>query len=153
MFDPHAEQTPYDFLGLAPDASAVEIRDRFNELQRDIQESGLSVSERAKRKEQLENAYNQLRVSSQRVKVDFWILDSRIGSKQCESIADSVAKPQTEIKGLIKPKTIRVTHDAMLGEPPRFVDKPERVVGLHAQPMDVAEPAMLPAPLEIQFDC
>ena len=103
MFDPYAEQSPYDLLGLTPDASAVEIRDRFNELQRDIQENGMSVGERAKRNQELEDAYNQLRVASQRVKVDFWILDSRIGRKQCETIAETVAKPTTEVKGLIKP--------------------------------------------------
>ena len=87
MSTPYDEATPYEVLDLAPQATAVEIRDRHNKLQRDLKESSLTSSERSRRKQQLEAAYNQLRVAAQRVRVDFWLLDPRIGLKQCKSLA------------------------------------------------------------------
>ncbi len=153
MKDPYSEPTPYDVLGLKPEASATEIRDQFNKLQRDLQESSLSVSERSKRKQELESAYNQLRVAAQRVKVDFWLLDPRIGLKQVESLAESLTTPDTNVEGLVKPRTIRVTHVTVLPDLQHHVREPAKVAGLHPRIIDLGGEAPLPAPLRIQFDC
>jgi hypothetical protein len=153
MFNPYAEPSPYDILGVSCEASAAEIRDRYNALQRENQESGAPVSERSKRKTELEDAYNKLRVSSQRVKVDFSILDPRIGLKQCESLAASVATPKTTVDGLVKPRTIQVMHTALLSEPATMTAEPPRVTGLYPQSIEAAETPCLPQSLAIQFDC
>jgi hypothetical protein len=152
MRDPYAEPLPYEVLGLKPEASATEIRDRFNKLQRDMLENSLSVGERSKCKQELEAAYNQLRVAAQRVKVDFWLLDPRIGRKQCENLAQSLATPNTSVAGLVKPRTIRVTHATVLPELSRLAREPARVAGLHPQAIEVGEVEPLPAALEPQFD-
>ena len=153
MSTPYDEATPYEVLDLDPQATAVEIRDRHNKLQRDLQESSLTTNERSRRKQQLEAAYNQLRVAAQRVRVDFWLLDPRIGLKQCESLAEDLAVPETNVEGLVKPRTIRVTHVAVLGELKRYLQEPERVVGLHPQPVELGATPRVPAALQVQFDC
>jgi hypothetical protein len=153
MYDPYKETTPYQVLGLSPDATAVQIRDCYNALQRELQEQGMSVSDRSKRKQELDAAYNQLRVAAERVKVDFRILDPLIGKRQCETIAATFATPDTTVEGLIKPKSIRVTHATMLAEPPRFTAEPERVGGLHPRAIPDAERSEIPELLAIHFDC
>jgi len=153
MYNPYGEPSPYDILGVKPDASAAEVRDRYNALQRENQESGAAVGERSKRKTELEEAYNRLRVSGQRVKVDFAILDPGIGLKQCELIAQTVATPTTTVEGLVKPRTIQVMHTALLNELVKMVDEPPRVTGLYPQPIKVTESSPLPPLLTIQFDC
>ena len=153
MTDPYSEPTPYEVLGLKPEASAIEIRDQYNKLQRDLQESSLSVSERSKRKQALEAAYNQLRVAAQRVKVDFWLLDPRVGLKQIESLADSLATPDTNIEGLVKPRTIRVTHVTVLPDLQNHVQEPAKVPGLHPRTIEGGRARCLPSLFAIQFDC
>ncbi len=153
MTDPYSQPSPYDVLGVKPDATAAEIRDRKTKLDRDNQESGASASERAKRKQELDAAYDQLRVAEKRVRVDFWLLDPRIGQKQCERLAENLATPNTDVEGLIKPRMIRVTHVTVLPELGRLVREPQKVAGLHPRMIDVDERASLPAALELQFDC
>ncbi|MHC4407279.1 MAG: hypothetical protein ACYTG0_47320 [Planctomycetota bacterium] len=153
MYDPYREKTPYEVLEIPPESTAVQIRDRHTDLQRANQESGASVSDRSKRKQELEEAYNRLRVAGQRVKVDFYLLDPQIGVRQCQTIAEGVAKPNTNVKGLVKPRTIHVTHATMLSEPARLVGEPSRVSGMHPRSIEVAEQAEFPKPLAIRFDC
>ena len=153
VYNPYSDPLPYDILGVKPDASAVDIRDRYNALQREIQESGAPIAERSKRKAALEEAYNKLRVSGQRVRIDFGILDPAIGLKQCETIAQSVATPSTTVAGLVKPRTIQVMHTTLLNEPANMVDEPPRVTGLHPRPIEIVASSPLPPPLAVQFDC
>jgi hypothetical protein len=153
MIDPYGEPTPYEVLGLKPEASATEIKDRYNKLQRDLQESGLSVGERSKQLQRLGAAYNQLRVAPQRVKVDFWILDPQVGLKQIESLAESLATPNTNIEGLVRPRTIRVSHVTVLPDLQNHLREPTRVPGLHPRTIDFGRKRILPPALAIQFDC
>src|SRR5260370_40624237 len=111
-FDRYGGKNPYEVLGLSPDASAREICDRRNELQRNLQEAGAKTSDRAKEKERLENAYKRLCVPGTRMRIDFFLLDAQLGLKQCEAVAKTPAKPNTDAKGIIKPRQIRVTHAA-----------------------------------------
>ena len=152
MFDPYEQQTPYEVLGVTPDASATQIRDTYNQLKRDAQEAGGDVKKRSTRLQEIEAAYNKLRVASQRARVDFFLLDPRIGLKQCEAVANTLLTPDTKVEGLFQLKSIRVSHAAIMGEPKRFVSEPPPVTGLHPQPIESEEPAALPAPLAIVFD-
>ena len=156
MYDPYAQPTPYETLGVTPDATAVQVRDRYNELKREAQEAGGDLKKRSQRLQEIEAAYNKLRVASQRARVDFFLLDPRIGLKQCEAIAKGLLTPDTKVEGLIQPKSIRVAHAAIQGEPKRYVTEPPAVSGLHPQPIE-SEPLdplrSLPAPLAITFDC
>ena len=153
MRDPYQEPTPYDVLELTPDATAVQIRDKYNAMQRDIQEAGLNVQERGKRKQTLDEAYNQLRVANQRVKVDFFLLDPRIGMRQCEAVAESFAKPNTDVTGLVKPKTIRVTHEVAVAELSQMTSQPGPVAGMHAHAIATDRKDTLPDVLAVEFDC
>lgn len=153
MFNPYAEQSPYEILGVSPQATAAEIRDRHTELKRQIQESGDSPGERAKRIKDIQDAYDKLRVAGQRVRVDFTILSSDIGLKQCETAAQSVATPNTNVEGLVKPRTVRVSHSIVLNEPARLVADPPKVSGLYPRPLEFAQAPRLPAALEVAFDC
>jgi hypothetical protein len=150
--DRYHAASPYDTLGVSPDATAAEVRDRHNELQRQLQEASMSQSERAKETQRLEAAYNQLRVPANRMRIDFFVLDPQLGRKQCEAAARALAKPSTEVQGLLKPRTFRVGPAALLGELEAFVQEPPKVVGLHPQPMPLPEPD-LPEPLAIHFEC
>lgn len=152
-FDFYDRPTPYEVLGVSPDASAADIRDRHNALQRDIQERDIPLAERSREKERLDAAYNQLRVAGGRMRVDFFLLDARVGLKQCATIAAELPKPNTQIEGLIRPRQIKVTHVALLDELEAFFRDPGKVVGLVPRPMDVDEPFMLPGPLAVTFDC
>src|SRR5437588_126313 len=124
-----SQPSPYEVLGLAPDASAVELRDRYNELQRNLQEAGGNATERARERERLDSAYNQLRVAGNRMRIDFFLLDPQLGLKQCEAIARTLARPNTDLEGIIKPRQIRVTHAVLLDELQELVREPAKVVG------------------------
>lgn len=152
MYDPYSQATPYELLGVTPDASAVQIRDTYNQLKRDAQEAGGDIKKRSQRLQEIEAAYNKLRVAGQRAQVDFFLLDPRMGLKQCESLAQSLLTPDTKVEGLFQLKSIRVSHAAIMGEPKRYVAEPPAVTGLHPQPMESGEPAPLPAALAITFD-
>lgn len=151
--DWYERPTPYDVLGVTPDGGAAEIRDSYNGLLRNLQETGASSSDRAKEKERLDGAYNQLRVAGSRMRVDFFLIDPQLGQKQCEAIARTLAKPNTEVQGVIKPRQIKVTHAALLDELKTFNQEPPKVVGMHVKPMEITEPFALPEPLAIEFDC
>src|SRR4051812_32236467 len=114
--DWYEQPTPYNVLNVGPEASAAEIRDTYNGLQRDLQEKGMEAPERARKKERLDTAYNQLRVAGGRMRVDFFLLDPQLGQKQCEAVARGLAKPNTEVEGVIKPRQIKVTHATLLEE-------------------------------------
>jgi curved DNA-binding protein CbpA len=151
--DPYRCETPYDVLGVPPEASAVEIRNKYNSLKRDLQESGLDAREHGQKKERIEAAYNQLRTPAQRVRIDFKFLDRSLGSRQCEAIAKTLEKPNTDVGKLIKPRRIRVTHEALLGDLQTFFADPPRPVGLHPRSIELCDPVPLPEPLEVRFDC
>jgi hypothetical protein len=152
--DRYSRPTPYEVLGVPPDAGAAAIRDRHAELQRNLQEAGGKANERAREKERLDTAYNQLRVAGNRMRVDFFILDPQLGLKQCEALARGLAKPNTDVKGIIKPRQFRVTHAALLDELGAFhASETGKVLGLHPRPMEVEEEGFtLPEPLAIEFD-
>ncbi|NOX55925.1 MAG: J domain-containing protein [Planctomycetes bacterium] len=151
--DRYRRETPYDVLGVPPDATPKEIRNRYTCLTREVRESGLDVAERSKREKRLEEAYSQLRIAANRIKVDFFILDRSLGLKQCQAIAETLSEPDTEVADIIKPRRIRVTHDALLDCLDRLRREPEKVIGLHPQPIEIAETVSLPPPLAVQFDC
>lgn len=156
MVNPYEQPTPYAVLGIAPDATAVEIRDRYNARLRDIHEAGGEATHRAQRLQELERAYNQLRVATERAKVDFFLLDPRIGQKQYETIAKELLTPNTKVEGLIQAKSVRVTHAAVLAESPQWIAEPPPVADLHPQsiePDEASEARRLPGPLAIEFDC
>lgn len=151
--DWYEQPTPYDVLGVPPEAGAAQVRDAYNGLQRDLQETGAASSERAKQKERLDTAYNLLRVAGSRMRIDFFLLDPQLGQKQCEAQAKTLAKPNTDIQGVIKPRQIKVTHGVLLEELKAFYHEPEKVIGLHTRPMQIDEPFQLPPPLAVEFDC
>jgi hypothetical protein len=151
--DFYERPTPYEVLGVSIDATAKDVRDRHVVLSRELLDKGGSTAEQAKQKEPLDKAYEQLRVAKERVKVDFFLLDSRLGRKQAEALAKALPKPDTNVTGMLKPKQVRVTHAALLAELREFYTEPERVEGLHPRPMDVSDSASLPDPLAVAFDC
>jgi hypothetical protein len=151
-FDRYRSALPYEVLGVSPDADAREIRDKHNELQRNLQEANVGPSERTKEGQRLESAYNQLRVPGNRMRIDFFLLDAGLGAKQCEAVAKSLARPDTEMKGVLRPRSFKVTHAALLDDLQRFEHEPAKVVGLHPRPMEIADEE-LPEPLAVDFDC
>jgi hypothetical protein len=151
-FDRYKAPLPYEVLGVSTDADAREIRDRHNELQRNLQEAGVSASDRGREAQRLESAYNQLRVAGNRMRVDFFLLDASLGAKQCEAAAKALARPALELKGVLKPRTFRVSHAVLLGDLERFVQEPAKVVGLHPRLMELGADE-LPEPLALDFDC
>lgn len=151
--DRYQRESAYEILGVGSDASAVEIRDRRNVLQREINDREKDSNQRAKELERVENAYNQVCTGDLRVRVDFFLLDAKLFLKQSEAIARTLTKPKTDVEGVIKPRKIRVTHAALLDELKDFQREPEKVVGFHPRTMEIAEPVPLPGPLAIQFDC
>jgi hypothetical protein len=121
----------------------------------EAQEAG-DVKKRSQRLQEIEAAYNKLRVAGQRARVDFFLLDPRVGLKQCEAIAQSLLSPDTKVEGLIQPKSVRVSHAAIQAEPKRYLSEPPPVSGLHPQPIEserLDALRSLPAPLAITFDC
>jgi DnaJ-class molecular chaperone len=145
-------RTPYDVLGVPPDADARQVRDAFNALQRDLQEKGLSPAELAKQTQALQVAYDQLRDPAERVRVDFRLLDRNLGKKQCEAIAAGVKKPNTEVEGVVKPRNIRVTHEVLYDQLAEYFTDPPKVGGLFPAPMELGNPE-IPAALDVRFDC
>ena len=145
--------TPYEVLGVSPNATAKDIRDHYTRLTREVRDSGLDVAERSKREKQLEEAYAQLRIAANRIKVDFFLLDKSLGMKRCRAIAEKLGKPDTEVAKIVKPRQIRVTHEALVDLLDDLRHEPARVVGLHPRPVETEEEASLPSPLAIQFDC
>jgi curved DNA-binding protein CbpA len=151
--DRYQRQSAYDLLGVPPGASAKEIRDRRNTLKYDLKEATMDASERAKQMQRIEEAYDQVSKAELRLKIDFFLLDPRVFLKQCETIAQDLTKPKTEVDGVIKPRRVRVSHSAILDDMQRFMREPGKVIGLHPRPMEIPEASPLPAPLAIQFDC
>ena len=152
-FDPYGQQTPYDILGVKPSSSTKDIRNRHTSLKRDIQESGLSPSERDKKLRPINEAYDQLRVSSNRIQVDFYFVDNEVGLQQCRKIAASVGKPQTDVGDLIRPKKITVNHLALVDTLEDFRHRPDKVVGFHPHATGLGDRLSIPEPLQVQFDC
>ena len=151
--DPYNGESPYDILGVKPSATAKEIKNTYARTKRDIQESGLTPSERAQKLQIIEEAYNQLRVAANRVQVDFFTVDNEIGHRQCRAVAEAFQKPDTDVGDLIKPKRIRVSHQALVDSIADLEREPERVVGLHALPIQADQRLAIPEPLAVQFDC
>lgn len=151
--DRYQRPTPYEVLGVMPDATMVEVRDRRTNMQRDVQEARMDASARAKELQRIEAAYDKLCKSEMRVRVDFFLLDGKLFLRRCESIAKTLTKPTTDVQGVIKPRKIRVNHAALLGDLKAFEREPEKVSGFLPRTMEVPEPAQLPEPLAIQFDC
>src|SRR3954468_3331002 len=151
--DFYERPTPYQVLEVPTDATAKEISVQHTKRCRALLEEGGSTTEQVKQKQPLDKAYEQLRVAKERVKVDFFLLDPRLGRKQAEALAKALPKPDTNVTGMLKPKQVRVTHNALLAELREFYTEPERVEGLHPRPMDVSDSAALPDPLAVAFDC
>jgi|SRR5947209_7215239 len=155
--DFYERPTPYEVLGVSPDAGAAEIRDRYAGLQRDMALAGATAEARAKEKERLDAAYNQVRVASGRMRVDFFLLDPQLALKQAEAAAKEVPRPDTDVAGVIKPRQLTVRYTAVLGELKAFFGDPGKVVGMFARPMELEEAAAggaaLPDLLMPQFDC
>lgn len=146
-------KTPYATLGLeSPDADAREIRDTYNELNRDLQESNTPPQDRARRTQELETAYEQLRTAGTRVQVDFFLLDRNLGRKQCAAIAEKIPKPKTEVEGVIKPRNIKVSHEILFDALKEFFTDPPRVKGVFPAVMELGG-TELPDLLDIRFDC
>lgn len=151
--DPYLQKTPYDYLGVEPAAKAKDVRTAFANLENKIRNSGKEASQRAREQQELQSQYDQVSAGGRRVRVDFFLLDSSLGQKRCQAVAASIPKPDTQIADVVKPRKIRVTHDALLEDLERFLSEPPRVEGLHARPMPVHNDRPLPEPLAIQFDC
>ena len=151
--DRYQKQSPYEVLGVQPDASATEIRDHRTNMQRDIQEAKMDASTRAKELQRIEAAYDLLCKADLRVRIDFFLLDGKLFLKRCESIARTLSKPKTDVEGVIKPRKIRVDHAALLTDLKSFQRELDKVVGFQPRAMEVPEPVQLPEPLAIQFDC
>jgi hypothetical protein len=151
--DRYQKPLPYEVLGVAPDASARDVLNSRNALKRDLQEAGGDPSERARKLQRIEEAYDQVCKPANRMRIDFFLLDPKVGLRQCQALAQGLTRPNTDIQGVIKPRNIRVTHAALLDELATFFREPPKVIGLHVRPMDVQERATLPEPLAIQFDC
>jgi len=152
VIDWYQEATPYAALGIeSPDADAKEVRDAYNGLKRDLQEQNIPAPERAKRSQELESAYEQIRMPAARVKVDFFLLDRNLGRKQCEAIAAGLPKPNTDVEGVFKPRNIRVTHEVLYEQLQQFFAEPPKVGGVFPTPIDLDEPD-LPLLLAVRFD-
>jgi hypothetical protein len=153
--DFYERPTPYMVLDVPPDAPAADIRDRYAGLQRDIQEEGASTEARAKEKERIDAAYNQVRVAGNRMRVDFFLIDPQLGLKQAEAIAKGIGPPDTKIEGLVKVRQLKISHAVLTSLLQEFVADPGRVVGMHVRPLELEEPAAggLPDVLAPQFDC
>ena len=148
----YTARTPYDILGVPPDADARHVRDTFNALQRDLQEKGLPAGELAKRTQELEAAYGELRDPANRVRVDFRLLDRNLGRKQCEAIAAGLPKPNTDVSGVVKPRNIKVTHEVLYDQLGGYAAEPPRVTGLFPAPLEFGNPE-IPDALDVRFDC
>jgi hypothetical protein len=140
-------------LGVSSDATAVQLRDKFAEQEREIRESGLSPSERAQRGERLKQAYDQVSAGAQRVRVDFFLIDAQLGRRQAQAVADTVPKPDLALSEVIKPRKINVSHEALWEELDAFRREPPRVEGLQPRPLKTEVDYPLPPILAIQFDC
>ena len=151
--DRYRQPTPYEALGAAPDATAKEILNQRNTLQRDAQEGGGDPGRREKEIQRVGAAYDLLCNPGVRVRVDFFLLDPKLFLKQCQAIAGEVPKPKAEIEGALKPRQIRVNHAALLDEMRDFFAEPVRVAGLSHRPMEFPAETSLPEPLAIVFDC
>jgi hypothetical protein len=151
--DRYRRPSPYDVLGVGPDASAREIVGARNNLKRDLQEKGGDPAHRAKEMQRIEAAYDQLCKADLRVRIDFFLLDPKLFLKQTQAIAQRVPKPKAELEGVFKPRQIRVTHAALIDELKQFFQEPPRVGGLFHRPMEFPADTKLPEPLAIQFDC
>jgi hypothetical protein len=149
----YARETPYEYLGVAPTATATELRSKFAQLERDIRESGIDGSERARRQERLKSEYDKVSTGGQRVRVDFFLIDANIGARQCQAAAEAVPKPEAKVGDVVKPRRIRVTHEALFEDLLLLAAEPERVEGLFPRPMPTASQRKLPEPLKVQFDC
>jgi len=147
--------TPYDVIGVSPDAEAKDIRDRYAGLQRDMAMRGEAAETRAREKERLDAAYNQIRVAAGRIRVDFFLLDSHLALRQAETVAKEVAKPDLDVAGVLKSRQPTVKFTAILSESKAFFGDPGRVVGMFARPMELeqATTGVLPELLMPQFDC
>lgn len=153
QLDRYRKPTPYDVLGVSPDATAKEIVGARNGLKRDLQEKGGDSNQRAKDLQRVETAYDQLCKADLRVRIDFFLLDPKLFLKQTQAIAQRVPKPKAEVEGVLKPRQIRVNHTALLDELKEFFQEPPKVSGLFHRPMEFADDSKLPEPLAIQFDC
>ncbi len=149
----YLRETAYEILGVSTTASAVELRDKFADQEREIRESGLSPSERARRGERVKVAYDQLSTGGQRVRIDFFLVDARLGQMQAQSVADTVPKPELSVDDVFKARKIRVTHEALWEDLEQMQAEPPRVEGLNLRPMNVDVEYELPPPLAIAFDC
>jgi hypothetical protein len=151
--DRYTAPTPYKTLGIeSTDADKVAIRNRYNELTRDLQEASLDVSERIARTEILKAAYKQLDAPPARVRVDFFLLDRDLGRKQCEALVAALPKPDADVGGVFKPRTIRVTHEALHDLLKVFFADVPKVGGVFPAAMDLGG-ADLPDFLAVRFDC
>ena len=151
--DRYSRPTPYEFLGVPPTATATELRTRFAQLERDIRETGIDGSERARRQEKLKAEYDKVSTGGQRVRVDFFLIDANLGLRQCQAAAESVPKPEAKVGDVVKPRKIRVSHEALFEDLSLLVAEPERVEGLYPKPMTTTASRKLPEPLAIKFDC
>jgi hypothetical protein len=145
------QPTPYEILGLSPAASAAEIRDRHSALVREIREAGGDAA----RLREVETAYNALRNPLERAKVDFFLVDSQLGQQDCEAIARTLLSPEIKVEGLIQPKSVRVSHAAVMAEPKKYIVQPPPL-GEAVPPLESEQDARLrtlPGPLAIEFDC
>ncbi len=149
----YIRETAYEILGASTSATALELRDKFAEQEREIRESGLSSSERGKRADRVKLAYDQLSTGGQRVRIDFFLVDARLGQMQAQSVADTVPKPELAVDDVFKARKIRVTHEALWEDLEQMQADPPRVEGLNLRPMNVEVDYELPPPLAIAFDC
>lgn len=149
----YLRETAYDILGVSTTATAVELRDKFADQEREIRESGLPPSERAKRGERVKLAYDQISTGGQRVRIDFFLVDSRLGQMQAQSVANTIPKPELSVDDVFKARKIRVTHEALWEDLEQLRAEPPRVEGINLRPMNVEVEYELPPPLAIAFDC
>src|SRR4051794_10502047 len=102
QLDRYRKPTPYDVLGVSPDATAREIVGARNGLKRDWQEKSCDPGERAKQLQRIENAYDQINKPELRIKIDFFLVDPKLFLKQVQTIAQRVPKPKAEVEGVLK---------------------------------------------------
>ena len=149
----YARETAYEVLGVPTTASAADLRNRLAEMEGEIREAGLAPAERARRGERIKTAYDQISTGPQRVRIDFFMIDERLGHLQAQSVANTIPKPELSVDDVFKARKIKVTHESLWDELGLLQSEPARIEGLVLRPMSIVPEYELPPLLAIAFDC